>query len=84
MSKAGLTSLDLTFTYQNTDEYSTWAQIIQQNLKDVGINVTLNPLDSSSFWAYGEGGKDKGLGALCGRLFLRGPGTCLVHHVVHL
>jgi len=61
LAKAGLTSLDLTLTYQNTDEYTTWAQIIKQNLQDVGINVTLNPLDSSSFWAYGEGGKDKAL-----------------------
>ena len=84
LSKAGLTSLDLTFTYQNTDEYSTWAQIIQQNLKDVGINLTLNPLNSSSFWDYGADGKDKGSGALCGRLFLRGAGTCMVQHVVHL
>ena len=61
MAAAGLTSLDLKFTYENTDEYSTWAQIVQQNLKDVGINVTLDPLDSSTFWAYGEGGKDKAL-----------------------
>ena len=61
LSKAGLTSLDVKFTYENTDEYSTWAQIVQQNLKDVGINVALDPLDSSTFWAYGEGGKDKEL-----------------------
>ncbi len=61
LAKAGLTSLDLKFTYENTDEYSTWAQIVQQNLKDVGINVALDPLDSSTFWAYGEGGKDKEL-----------------------
>ncbi len=61
LAKAGLTSLDLKFTYENTDEYSTWGQIVQQNLKDVGINVTLDPLDSSTFWAYGEGGKDKAL-----------------------
>ncbi len=61
LAKAGLTSLDLKFTYENTDEFSTWAQIVQQNLKDVGINVTLDPLDSSTFWSYGEGGKDKEL-----------------------
>ncbi len=61
LAKANLTSLDLTLTYQNTDEYSTWAQIVKANLQEVGINITLNPLDSSSFWAYGEGGKDKGL-----------------------
>ncbi len=61
LAKAGLTSLDLTLTYENTDEYTTWAQIIQQNLQEVGINLKLNPLDSSSFWALGEGGKDKSL-----------------------
>ena len=61
LAKANLTSLDLKLTYENTDEFSTWAQIVQQNLKDVGINVTLDPLDSSSFWAYGDGGKDKAL-----------------------
>ncbi len=61
LAKAGLTSLTLSLTYENTDEYTTWAQIIQQNLKDVGITITLNPLDSSSFWSMGEGGKDKSL-----------------------
>jgi peptide/nickel transport system substrate-binding protein len=61
LAKAGVKSLDLSFTYENIDEFTTWAQIVQQNLKDVGINVTLNPLDSSSFWALGEGGKDKSL-----------------------
>ena len=61
LAKANLTSLDLTLTYENTDEFSTWGQVIQENLKEVGINVTLNPLDSSTFWAYGEGGKDKEL-----------------------
>jgi peptide/nickel transport system substrate-binding protein len=61
LAKAHLTSLDLKLTYENTDEFSTWAQIVQQNLKDVGINVILDPLDSSSFWAYGADGKDKAL-----------------------
>ncbi|HTO99872.1 MAG TPA: ABC transporter substrate-binding protein [Anaerolineales bacterium] len=61
LAKAGLTSLDLKMTYESTDEFSTWAQIVQQNLKEVGINVTLDPLDSSTFWSYGDGGKDKAL-----------------------
>jgi peptide/nickel transport system substrate-binding protein len=61
LKKAGLTTLELKLTYENTDEYSTWAQIIQANLKDVGITINLDPLDSSSFWALGEGGKDKTL-----------------------
>ncbi len=61
LTKAGVTNLELKLTYENTDEYTTWAQIIQANLKDVGITITLDPLDSSSFWALGEGGKDKTL-----------------------
>jgi peptide/nickel transport system substrate-binding protein len=61
LAKANLASLDLKLTYENTDEYNTWAQIVEQNLKEVGINVTLDPLDSSSFWAYGSDGKDKAL-----------------------
>jgi peptide/nickel transport system substrate-binding protein len=61
LAKAKLTSLDLKLTYENTDEYNTWAQIVQQNLKEVGINVTLDPLDSSTFWSYGSDGKDKAL-----------------------
>jgi peptide/nickel transport system substrate-binding protein len=61
LAKANLKSLDLKLTYENTDEYNTWGQIVQQNLKEVGINVTLDPLDSSTFWSYGEEGKDKEL-----------------------
>ena len=71
-------------TYENTDEYSTWAQIVQANLKDVGINVTLNPLDSSSFWALGDGGKDKTLELFALVLFLRRSRSRLDHHVVYL
>jgi len=59
MAKAGLTSLDLRFDILNTTEYQTWAQIAQQNLKEVGINVTINPMDSASFWSLGDGEKGK-------------------------
>jgi peptide/nickel transport system substrate-binding protein len=61
LAKSNLTSVDLKMTYENTDEFNTWAQIVQENLKEVGINVILDPLDSSSFWAYGSDGKDKEL-----------------------
>ena len=59
MAKAGLTSLDLRFDILNTTEYQTWAQIAQQNLKEVGINVTINPMDSASFWSIGDGDNGK-------------------------
>ncbi len=59
MAKAGITSLDLRMDIQDTSEYRVWAEIAQQNLKDIGINLTINPMDSSSFWSIGEGDKGK-------------------------
>jgi peptide/nickel transport system substrate-binding protein len=57
MAAAGLETLDLRLDLQDTSEYRTWAEIIQQNLKDVGINLSLNPMDSSAYWStsFGEG-----------------------------
>jgi peptide/nickel transport system substrate-binding protein len=59
LAAAGLTSLDIRFDILNTTEYQTWAQIAQQNLKEVGINVTINPMDSASFWSLGDGEQGK-------------------------
>jgi len=59
MAKAGLTSLDLRMDIQNTTEYVSWAQIVQQNLKEIGINITINPMDTASFWSLGSGDKGK-------------------------
>jgi peptide/nickel transport system substrate-binding protein len=59
LKKAGLDSLDLRIDIEDTTEYRTWAEIAQQNLKEVGINLTINPMDSSSFWTLGEGEKGK-------------------------
>jgi peptide/nickel transport system substrate-binding protein len=39
MAAAGLETLDLRLDLQDTTEYRTWAEIIQQNLKDIGINL---------------------------------------------
>jgi len=59
MAKTGLTSLDLRMDIQDTTEYRAWAEIAQQNLKEIGINLTINPMDSSSFWSIGDGDKGK-------------------------
>jgi len=61
MAAAGIESLDLELACQDTTEYRTWAEVAQQNLADIGINLTINPMDSSTFWSLGEG--DKGLDA---------------------
>jgi peptide/nickel transport system substrate-binding protein len=56
MAAAGLETLDLTLILQDTTEYRTWAEIVQQNLKDIGINLELNPMESSAYWStsFGE------------------------------
>jgi peptide/nickel transport system substrate-binding protein len=59
MEKAGLESLDLEIAIEDTVEYRTWAEVAQQNLAEIGINLTITPMDSSSFWVIGEG--DQGL-----------------------
>ncbi len=50
LAAAGLESLDLRLDLQDTTEDRIWAEIIQQNLAEVNINVTLNPMDSSTYW----------------------------------
>jgi len=55
LKQAGHESLNLRMDFQDTTEYRTWGQIAQENLRDVGINLELNPMDSSAFWALGEG-----------------------------
>jgi len=55
MAKAGLETLDLKIELQDTTEYRTWAEVAQQNLKDIGINLEIIPMDSSSFWQIGAG-----------------------------
>lgn len=56
MDAAGLDSLDLLLGLQDTSEYRTWAEIVQQNLKDIGINLELNPMESAAYWSrsFGE------------------------------
>ena len=59
MKKAGVEKLDLKIDIQDTSEYRSWAEIAQQNLLEIGINLTINPLDSSAFWVLGAGDKGK-------------------------
>jgi len=56
LAAAGLDSLDIRLDLQDTTHDRIIAEIVQQNLKDVGINVELNPMDSSTYWtvSFGE------------------------------
>ena len=59
MALAGLTTLDLNLAINDVTEFRTWAEIVQQNLAEIGINITIVPLDSSAFWELGAGDKGK-------------------------
>jgi peptide/nickel transport system substrate-binding protein len=61
LTKAGKTSLDLTYSCSNTTEAKAQAEIVQQNLAEVGINVTIDSIDASSFWQAGMGDNGKKL-----------------------
>jgi peptide/nickel transport system substrate-binding protein len=56
LAAAGLETLDLRLDLQDTTHERIMAEIIQQNLKEVGINVELNPMDSATYWtaSFGE------------------------------
>lgn len=46
-----------TLTLTNSDNYTKLAPFIQAQLKKIGIEVTLNTMDSASFTAYAKSGK---------------------------
>lgn len=56
LAAAGLETLDLRLDLQDTTKYRSIAEIVQQNLKEVGINVEINPMESSTYWTntFGE------------------------------
>jgi peptide/nickel transport system substrate-binding protein len=59
LSQAGLDKLDLTLTIYNDEVSKTVAEVIQANLAELGINVTISPQDDAGYWDGGFG--DKGI-----------------------
>ena len=57
LQEAGVSGLDLTLRTLNNQERILAATIIQANLADIGINVTVLPLDSGPFWEMGQESK---------------------------
>lgn len=59
LAEAGVEELTVRIDIGDQSEYRIWAEIAQQNLLDVGINLEINPMDTGSFWEIGFG--DEGL-----------------------
>lgn len=57
LAEAGVTSLDLNLVTEDSDTAKAKAEIIQANLKDIGINVNIVPQDGGAYWDGGFGDK---------------------------
>ena len=57
IEEAGASGLELTLRTLNNQERILAATIIQANLAEVGINVTVMPLDAGPFWEMGQESK---------------------------
>lgn len=53
MAKAGVESLQLRLATVDTSEYRSWAEIIQANLAEIGIDVLIDTIDETTFWGMG-------------------------------
>lgn len=53
LAEAGVSGLELEFKTLNEAYRVTAAQIVQANLADVGITLTITPVDSGPFWNLG-------------------------------
>jgi len=54
LQEAGVSGLELSFTYTEETGSKVLAQIVQENLAEVGITVTLNIVDSAAFYELGK------------------------------
>jgi peptide/nickel transport system substrate-binding protein len=61
LSDAGVSNLSLSFTFTEETGAKQLAQIAQQNLKDVGIKLSLNQVDSAAMYELGKNLRDREL-----------------------
>jgi peptide/nickel transport system substrate-binding protein len=64
LAKTGLSNVTLNLACQDSEQDKTVCQVIQANLKDIGININLKAVDQATFNAIpgaGGGGKDRQL-----------------------
>lgn len=61
LAESGKTNITATLTCLNDATTTATAQIIQANLAEIGITVTINALDGGAYWGLGEADKSKDL-----------------------
>lgn len=61
LAEAGQSNIALTFTCLNDSTSQAIAQIVQANLSEIGITLTISALDPGAYWAMGSGDAAKDL-----------------------
>ncbi|MEZ5777298.1 MAG: ABC transporter substrate-binding protein [Paracoccaceae bacterium] len=61
LAESGQSNLALTFTCLNDPISQATAAIVQANLADIGVTVTINALDPGAYWAMGSDDASKDL-----------------------
>jgi len=61
LDQAGVSGLSLTFTFTEEAGSKALAQIVQQNLKEVGIDLKLELIDAAAMYELGENLKEREL-----------------------
>ena len=57
LDEAGVDELDLTLTVLNSSQWVTAAQVVQAMLQPIGINITIEQLESGTFCSAGDESK---------------------------
>ena len=61
LTEAGKSAVTVSFTCLNDAQSLAVAQIVQANLAEIGVTVTINALDSGAYWALGANDASKDL-----------------------
>ncbi|MDB5665703.1 ABC transporter substrate-binding protein [Cypionkella sp.] len=61
LAEAGVPQMTATLTCLNDAKSQATAAIVQANLAEIGVAVTINALDGGAYWSMGEGDQSKDL-----------------------
>lgn len=57
LAESGETDVSLTLDVINKTAYTTTAQVVQANLREIGINLEINVHEAATFWSLGDESK---------------------------
>ncbi|MGB8843127.1 MAG: ABC transporter substrate-binding protein, partial [Aliidongia sp.] len=67
LAEAGLSGLTARLTLLNKPAYRVAGEVIQAQLREIGLTIELQPLDDASYWSSGAGAAGEKLELFLGR-----------------